>query len=487
MKLLKTAALISSLLLGSSIQAQDADFIDFAMDKTYPETSRKRTEEFSNYKFGLFVHWGLYSVPAGKWHDGRILKKNYGEWIQYHLKIPFTEYSQLTKEFNPTDFDADRWVSYVKSLGMKYIVITSKHHDGFALFPSDVSEYDIESTPYKKDILGQLKKACDKYGIALGFYYSQAKDWENINAVDGQLFKDLPENYKPDLDKYIAEKSIPQLKELLTRYEPTLIWFDTPQQITPERAQRFADTVNTYSPKTLINSRIVFPGSALQRWMQGQPTNEEAAIQFKLQTKWQTDFNDFVDYISLRDKGIPNSIIPIPFESPDSVSTSYGHKEFGYVKYHTPEELVHRLVKTTARGGNYLLNIGPDGKGNIPSKTKELLDQLGSWMKTNSNAIHNTIANPFGQLFDECEVTYNSSTNTLYLIFLQWPTDSAITINLPQEKSGFTVQPTARVLGSNATTQIIKLDNTLTIASIPQNIPQSSATVIAIQLDTPIK
>ncbi len=198
---------------------------------------------FREAKYGLFIHWGLYAIPAGEWKGKPV--PGIGEWIMYRARIPVREYEGLAKQWNPVRFDASAWVRLAQDAGMKYIVITSKHHDGFALFGSKASPWNVvDSTPFKRDVLKELAAACAKAGMPLGFYYSQAQDWHEPNGAGNEW--DFGPDEKKDFDRYLREKAEPQVRELLTGYGPlALVWFDTPRLMTPERAERFTDLVRS--------------------------------------------------------------------------------------------------------------------------------------------------------------------------------------------------------------------------------------------------
>src|SRR5438445_3548634 len=214
----------------------------------------QRLKWFREAKYGLFVHWGLYAIPAGQW-NGRAIP-GLGEWIMFRTPVPVREYEKLAARFNPVKYNPDEWVKLAKDAGMKYIVITSKHHDGFALFKSQASGYNVvDATPYKRDILKQLADACARQGMRLGFYYSQSQDWHEPNGAGNEW--DFQADDKKDYDQYLRGKAEPQVKELLTGYGPVaLIWFDTPRMMTGDRAQRFANIVRTPQPNTLIDGRL---------------------------------------------------------------------------------------------------------------------------------------------------------------------------------------------------------------------------------------
>src|SRR5436309_198493 len=219
-----------------------------------PEAKQARLAWFKEAKFGLFIHWGLYAIPAGEWKGKPV--PGIGEWIMNRFQIPVREYEKLAAQFNPVKFDPDAWVKVAKDAGMKYIVITSKHHDGFALFHSKVSKYNaVDATPFNRDIIKELAAACARQGMRLGFYYSQAQDWHEPNGAGNTW--DFGPDEKKDFDQYLRAKAEPQVRELLTGYGPVaLIWFDTPRMMTAERGKRFTDVVRSMPPNTLIDGRL---------------------------------------------------------------------------------------------------------------------------------------------------------------------------------------------------------------------------------------
>ncbi len=214
----------------------------------------KRLQWWRDARFGMFIHWGLYAVPAGEWKGKQI--PGIGEWIMNRARIPVDEYEQLATQFNPVNFNAEEWVRVAKDAGMKYITITAKHHDGFAMFGSKASRYNIvDATPFHRDPLKELAAACQKAGIKLCFYYSQTQDWHEPDA-DGNTW-DFPDESKKDFAKYLKEKAIPQVRELLTNYGPIgMIWFDTPRKITKEQSEELAALVHQLQPQCLVNGRV---------------------------------------------------------------------------------------------------------------------------------------------------------------------------------------------------------------------------------------
>ncbi len=211
-------------------------------------------------RFGLFIHWGVYSVPAGEWNGKRIWTG--GEWIMNGAEIPVADYAKLPAQFNPVKFNADEWVKIANDAGMKYLVITAKHHDGFAMFKSEASPFNIvDATPFKRDPLAELAVACRKYGLKLGFYYSQAQDWNHPGGAAIKINKRTTDHWDPaqdgDMDKYIDEVAVPQVRELLSNYGefPAVIWWDTPRDMTKERADKLVELLKL-KPGIIQNNRL---------------------------------------------------------------------------------------------------------------------------------------------------------------------------------------------------------------------------------------
>jgi len=336
-----------------------------------PEAAQNaRLAWFREAKYGLFIHWGLYAIPAGEWRGKRI--PGIGEWIMNRAKIPVAEYEQLAKQWNPVKFDPEAWVQLAKDAGMKYIVITSKHHDGFALYDSKVSRWDVvDATPFKRDILKELAAACQKHGMPLGFYYSQAQDWHEPGGAgnDWDFGPDLGPDGKErkPYDQYLRDKAEPQVRELLTGYGPVaLVWFDTPRMMTPERAQRFTDIVRSLQPKTLIDGRLGTAG----------------------------------DYVSTGDNVIPSSARNEYWETPATINHTWGYRKDDQ-DWKSPGEITFKLVDIVSKGGNYLLNVGPMADGVIPPASQDALRAVGRWLKVNGEAVYGAGATPWGDELGE--------------------------------------------------------------------------------------
>ncbi|WP_316839983.1 alpha-L-fucosidase [Pedobacter gandavensis] len=334
-----------------------------------PVDPAHRADWFKEARFGMFVHWGLYSILGGEYKGHRLPDKTfkygdswYAEWIQQRLEIPEKEYQQLASQFNPIHFNADQWILEAKNAGMKYFVITAKHHDGFALWDSKVSTFDIANSPLKgRDVLGELAKACKKYGLKLGFYYSHWQDWEHPGG-------DWPEWSKvkrtdADFEKYWQQKSLPQVVELIQRYDPDLLWFDTwdePNKITEHRRDELIAVVRKWSPKCLINGRIRYQGPG-----------------------------DDIDFLEMHDNQYPDKILERPWQTPATMVHSWGWHSTDY-SWKSATEMLGYLVSNTAKGGNYLLNVGPMPDGRIPVAAIHRLREMGGWLVGNGAAVYDT-------------------------------------------------------------------------------------------------
>jgi len=313
-------------------------------------------------KFGLFIHWGVYSVPAGFYHGQPV--KGIGEWIMNRGKIPMAEYQAFAKEFNPVKFDADAWVKMAKDAGMKYIVITSKHHDGFAMFCSKASPWNIcDASPFGRDPLKELAAACHKYGIKLGFYYSQAQDWNNGGSAAGGKWEKAQEH---DMDDYIDHVAVPQVREILTNYGkdiPAVLWWDTPVDMNHERAAKLYKVAETLRPDLIQNNRL---GGG-----------------FKGDTETPEQF--------IPPQGYPGR----DWETCMTMNDTWGYKRDDH-NWKSTERLIRNLCDIASKGGNYLLNVGPTSEGLIPQPSVERLAEIGRWMRVNGEAIYGTGPTPFG-------------------------------------------------------------------------------------------
>ncbi len=314
-------------------------------------------EWFKNAKFGLMVHWGLYSLPAGEWKGQRM--PFIGEWAQSYFRISNREYGALAAAFNPVCFDAESWVKLALEAGMQYLVITSKHHDGFAMYRSRVDTYNIcDSSPFRRDVIAEVAEACRKYGLKLGLYYSQDLDWHDPNGggytlghtnLGGMSWTndwDFPDNGNKDYTQCFRNKIKPQVEELLRNYgDLCLIWFDTPSSILPEQSNELFQLVKKYQPDCLVNTRIG---------------------------------NGLGDYRSMGDNEIPDQFMKDELvETPATLNDTWGYKSFDQ-NWKTAAEIIRLKKHLNERGINYLLNVGPDYLGRIPAPSVDILRQVGA-------------------------------------------------------------------------------------------------------------
>ncbi len=393
---------------------------------------------FKDAKFGMFIHWGLYAIPGGIWKGKKMEEMGRGphiaEWVQYVAQIPRGEYAQLAQEFNPVKYDANAIVELAKQAGMKYIVITSKHHDGFALYKSEVSKFNmVDATPFKRDVIKELYEACKKQGLAFGLYYSHNIDWADgsdaqfaeTKAADpaldlkfasfgANLWDPSPNTYQEYLDK----KAIPQVKEIMTKFPGLkMLWYDMPRIIKPEQSFRFYETVYQIQPQVIITDRVG---------------------------------NQLGDYAIPGDNKIPENpdSITKPWEAIGTLNNSWGYKSYDD-DWKSPKELLYWLVEIVSKGGNYMLNIGPKADGSVPEPAITNLKKVGEWLKINGEAIYGTVRwqlnheGPtnivinsteqrqragFKATFTPQDFWFTKKKNTVYAIALEFPDGNVATI-----------------------------------------------------------
>ncbi len=372
------------------------------------EEYQARMQWWKDAKYGMFIHWGLYSALGGE-YNGQVTPK-IAEWIQNTLKIPASEYKKLVDQFNPTEFDADEWVSVAKEAGMKYMIITSKHHDGFALFDSKVSEYDVMSTPFKRDIIKELKEACDRQGIKFGLYYSHAIDWDSPNAYIGEgVLQDRMnivdfDSDQMDRSKYLKEKSFPQLREILSNYGTIdIIWFDMGKGLDNEEIREFVKITRELQPNIIISSRI---------------GDEVAPIAFNKDL--------YFDFFTPSDNYFTGDQLAIPFEMAGTTNSSWGFRKDD-TEWRKPQFMLNALIASASRNGNYLLNVGPMTSGLMPAEPVNNLKIAGSWLKENGESVYSTTPSPFPWNYDWGYVT--QKPNEIYLNIFNWPKSNQIDLN----------------------------------------------------------
>ena len=358
-----------------------------------PAQRDARMKWWRESRFGMFIHWGVYSVPAGTYKGKQI--GGIGEWIMNSGKIPVAEYRAFAKEFNPVKFNADDWVRTAKEAGMKYIVITSKHHDGFAMFDSKASDWNIvKGSPFGRDPLKELAAACRKHGLKLGFYYSQAQDWNNGGSAAGGKWDPAQER---SMDEYIDKVAAPQVKEILTHYGefPAVLWWDTSVDMNKERADKLISLLKL-KPGIIHNNRL---GG-------GYKGDTETPEQFVPAT------------------GYPGR----DWETCMTMNDTWGYKSYDN-NWKSTEMLIRNLVDIASKGGNYLLNVGPTSEGLIPAPSVERLKEIGQWMKVNGESIYDTTASPFKRLtWGRCTKKITSDGAVLYLHVFNWPDDGKLVV-----------------------------------------------------------
>lgn len=435
-------------------------------------TVSDRMEWWREARFGMFIHWGVYAVPAGVYKGQKI--NRIGEWIMNRGKIPVSEYQAFAREFNPVKYDPDAWVKMAKDAGMKYIVITAKHHDGFALFDSKATKWDIvDATPYGKDLLKPLADACRKYGIKLGFYYSQAQDWNNPGgaaarkvASEGWANPDSatidaytdahsghwdPAQTAKTMSQYVDDVAVPQVKELLTNYgDVAILWWDTPTGMTDEYAEKL-NALLKLQPNIITNDRLKRPN---------YPGDYKTPEQ-RIPNLSELDGKDW--------------------ETCMTMNETWGYKSYAN-NWKSVETLVRNLIDIASKGGNYLLNVGPRADGTFPQESIDILKGMGAWMKVNGEAIYDTKASPFG-LFPWGRCTkkdpdsYRDGTNTtLYLSVFDWPKDGKLI--LPGLKNKVS---SAKLLANGAMLKTKKTKEGLNVFTSAQAI-DPIATVIKIEV-----
>ena len=396
-------------------------------DTETPEQKNARMEWFREARFGMFIHWGLYSILAGRW-DGKEIP-GIGEWIMNSASIPVAQYQALAARFNPMEFSAAGIVGLAKSAGMKYIVITSKHHDGFAMFDSKANPFNIvQGTPFQRDPLKELAAECRQQGVKLGFYYSQDQDW---TAPGGAAYK--RDDHKPPtfhwdpaqnggFATYLETKAIPQIQELLTNYGefPAIVWFDTPtKDMTPELAGKIVTVLNQH-PKLIWNNRL---GG-------GYKGDTETPEQY------------------IPAQGYPGR----DWEACMTMNDTWGYK-VDDTNFKSTETLLRNLIDIASKGGNYLLNIGPTATGEVPQPEVDRLHEMGRWLAVNGEAIYSTSPTLFGDEAGSFSTTekdkdgkpkfiptwkWRSTTtaNRIYIHFFEWPGTKFELSKVPRQVTG---------------------------------------------------
>jgi alpha-L-fucosidase len=414
----------------------------FAQTALIQETKAQHEARMAWWKearFGMFIHWGIYSVPAGT-YDGKQIP-GIGEWIMNRGKIPVARYAEYAKEFNPVQFNAEQWVEIAKNAGMKYIVITSKHHDGFAMFHSATSPYNIyDATAFKRDPIAELAAACKKNGIKFGLYYSQAQDWHHRGGAAAGGHWD-PAAQDGSFDDYLDKIAVPQVKEILTKYGPiSVLWFDTPVNMTKERAEKFIPALKL-QPQIIVNNRLG---------------------------------GGFDGDLSTPEQYIPATGIPgKDWETCMTMNDTWGYKSYDD-HWKSSDDLIRKISDIASKGGNFLLNVGPTSQGVIPPPSVERLAAMGKWMKVNGAAVYGTTAGPFSYL-SWGRVTRKG--DLLYLHVFNWPADGKLKVPLQNKVTN------AYLLADASKKRLaVKAEGSWLTISLPAQAPDSVDSVIAMRI-----
>lgn len=416
---------------------------------------------FREARFGLFIHWGLYCLPAGEWKGQPVA--GIGEWIMNRAQIPVTEYSALAGRFDPEQFNAEQWVRMAQDAGMKYIVITAKHHEGFAMYHSLVTPYNIyDATPFHRDPIRELAQACARHGMKFGFYYSQSQDWHEPGGM-GNTWDFGPDEAKDKngaYDQYLHTKAEPQVAELLQNYGPVcLIWFDTPRVMAQGRGQRFVDLVHRYQPACLIDGRLGAAG----------------------------------DYSSTGDNVVPNADQAGDWETPATVNHTWGFKKDD-TDWKAPGDILFKLVDIASKGGNYLLNVGPTSQGVIPAECQSNLLTVGRWLKVNGEAVYGAGRSPFGEEYGDYSAKLKDvNGKPVFLSFADWrcttrPGKLYFTVfkmahnafELPEFKNE--IKKSYLLSDASQAALAVSVTNNVRVVSVPRAVQNAMANVVVVDI-----
>ncbi|MBK7644243.1 MAG: alpha-L-fucosidase [Planctomycetes bacterium] len=363
----------------------------------------KRMGWWRDARLGMFIHWGLYSIPAGEWKG----ETGHAEWIRETAHIPVAEYEKFQAQFNPVNFDADAWAKLAADAGMKYLVITSKHHDGFCLFDSPETTWDVAGTPFKRDILAELSAACAKYGVRFCTYHS-IMDWHHPDYLPRRSWEDRPAN-GADFDRY-EQYLHAQVSEIVKRYHPGVMWFDGEWENTwnHERGTRLFELCRKLDPRMIVNNRVDVSRAG---------------------TNGFSDSKQALGDFATPEQEIPATGMPgVDWETCMTMNDHWGYNSHD-TQWKSTRDLLQKLSDIASKGGNFLLNIGPRADGTFPPEAVERLSAIGAWMRTNASAIRDTQASPFDALpFGRCTQQAAGKDTLLNFLVFSWPGDGRLVV-----------------------------------------------------------
>lgn len=443
----------------------------FAQSDTRAIPQDTKMEWWRDARFGMFIHFGVYAQFGGVYRGHEQIVKN-GEWLMNRMKVPVQEYRDTAKHFNPAKYNAEAWVQMAKNAGMKYIVITAKHHDGFALFNTKASDWNIiQASPYGKDIIKPLADACKKYGLKLGIYYSQSQDWVNPGAVTGRRVMKQgwlnPDSAKIDaytlahkgswdpaqqtktFDDYFNNVAYPQVKELLSNYgDIAVLWWDTPGGLSNEQGKKMNDMVKSLQPGIITNDRLG-----------GGYSGDFKTPEQKIPNLADLDGKDW--------------------ETCMTMNRTWGYRTSDH-EWKSSKELIQKLADIASKGGNFLLNIGPKPDGTFPQESIDRLKEMGEWTKKYGVAFYGSQANPVGDVdWGRITAKDDKKGTTLYLSVFNWPDNGKLKL------AGLTNKAlTAQLLSDHAKLTLTQSeDGSLEINGLPKNAPDKMTSVVAVKLD----
>ncbi len=433
-------------------------FISFISNSEGQTKVNERAEWFIDARYGMFIHWGVYSGAEGTWKGEKLRNNNdYAEWIQYRNRISKDEYLKMLDRFDWDNIEPDEWVRLAWKAGMKYVVLTSKHHDGFALWDSKVDDYNVGTyTDHKRDIVKEVSDACHKYGLKFGLYYSHWIDWEHPYGWDhtNEIYKITQKQY----DQYWQEKVIPQMRELLTNYgRIDMIWFDmwinhSRTIVTKEELIQLKDLIRKLQPQCLVNSRL------------GLSIEEDPDVDFR----------------TLGDNVLGKKKFDFPWQSPATIAHSWGYS-FYEEKWKSTTTLLHSLINNVSLNGNFLLNIGPRANGDVPYEITQRLTDIGRWLAVNGESVYGSGAFDLpADLHDWGRITCKTEDDgktKVYLHVFNWPLNKKLFV------TGIKSAPSKVYLLADKQKAPLKFDFTKVVTDIDLHVPQPDPLVSVVVLE----